>query len=313
MTLRGRGTVLREWRQAISVAEPLVAAVGLPGEVDEKSLSVTVECVGVESAGGMRRLRYARPLHLRQRASQHRRRRSRAAMNCIDGGASEQYRHATRRPELYWMEALRRDAGDSRSNTALGRWRLKRGEFAEAETHLRAAIARLTRRNPNPYDGEAHYQLGLCLRYQRRFDEAYAAFYKSTWNAAWRAPAYLALAELDARADRWDEALDHAERCLRVDRDNLNAQAVRAITLRRSGAELRRRRSWQRRYGLIRCAFGHGICFRENCRTADRTGWILRLITRGVGGWARRLRCLELRRALRRTMGLRRCDAMPAQ
>ena len=74
-----------------------------------------------------------------------------------------------------------------------------------------------------------------CLRYQRRFDEAYGAFYKSTWNAAWRAPAYLALAELDARADRWREALDHAERCLLVDGDNLNAQAVRAILLRRVG------------------------------------------------------------------------------
>ena len=32
----------------------------------------------------------------------------------------EQYRHATRAPEPYWREGIRRDPGDSRCNTALG-------------------------------------------------------------------------------------------------------------------------------------------------------------------------------------------------
>ena len=41
----------------------------------------------------------------------------------------EQYRHATRSPEDYWNEAVRRDPGDSRANNALGRWHLRRGEF----------------------------------------------------------------------------------------------------------------------------------------------------------------------------------------
>ena len=145
----------------------------------------------------------------------------------------QQYRHATRSAEPYWREALRRDAGDARCNTALGVWHLKRGEFAQAEGHLRTAIARITRRNPNPYDGEAYYQLGLVLRYQRRFEEAYAAFYKAAWNAAWQGPAYRALAELDARGARWQQCLDHAERSLRVDMENANAQVVRAIALRR--------------------------------------------------------------------------------
>src|SRR6185312_12611260 len=78
----------------------------------------------------------------------------------------EQYRHATRMPEAYWREALRRDPGDARSNLALGRWHLRRGEFAAAERRLRASIGRLTSRNPNPADGEPYYQLGLCLRHQ---------------------------------------------------------------------------------------------------------------------------------------------------
>ena len=237
VTLRSGDKVLQVWRRAISVAEPLLVMASLPADVGQESLVVTLECAGAEV------LRYApgevRPAVAPEAATEPPPPEEIASSDelYLTGLHLEQYRHATRRPEIYWMEALRRDPGDSRSNTALGRWRLKRGEFAEAETHLRAAIARLTRRNPNPYDGEAHYQLGQCLRFQRRFDEAYAAFYKSAWNAAWQAPAHLALAELDARAERWADALDHAERCLRVNADNLNAQAVRAIALRWMGRE----------------------------------------------------------------------------
>ena len=90
----------------------------------------------------------------------------------------EQYRHPTRHPEECRAEALRRDPLDSRVNAALGRWHLRRGEFSTAETHLRAAIRRLTQRNPNPADGEPHYNLGLTVTCLGR-EEDYAAFYKS--------------------------------------------------------------------------------------------------------------------------------------
>lgn len=112
-----------------------------------------------------------------------------------------------------------------------------RGEFAQSEAHFRRAIARLTRRNANPYDGEPHYNLGLALRYQERFEEAYAAFYKSTWNFAWRAAGYLALAEDDARREEWEKALEHLERSLRHDSQQGNAPCLRVIALRRLGHE----------------------------------------------------------------------------
>src|SRR5258707_3581995 len=58
----------------------------------------------------------------------------------------------------------------------------------------------------SPYDGEAHYNLGLCLRYLDRDDEAYDSFYKATWNQAWAAASYHALAEIDcARKNRSEE------------------------------------------------------------------------------------------------------------
>ena len=151
----------------------------------------------------------------------------------LNGHHLEQYRHPTRAPEIYWREALKRDPGDSRCNLALGRWHLNRGEFPEAKKHLRASIARLTMRNPNPPDGEPHYTLGLTLLYQGRGEEAYEAFYKSTWNAAWRAPAYHRLAEIDCTRGDWTAALDHLDRSLRAETDNLNARNLRTLVLRR--------------------------------------------------------------------------------
>lgn len=147
----------------------------------------------------------------------------------------EQYRHATRMPESYWAEGLRRDPNESRIRNAMGLWHLRRGEFEKAVEHFRTAIARLSALNPNPRDGEAYYNLGITYRYQGLEKEAYDAFYKATWNAAWRAPAYFALAECDAASQNWRDAVDHLRRSLNADADNLNACSLLALVLRKLG------------------------------------------------------------------------------
>ncbi|MCU1582385.1 MAG: Tetratricopeptide repeat protein [Microbacteriaceae bacterium] len=148
-----------------------------------------------------------------------------------------QYRHATRSPEPYWDEALRRDPGDSRTNVALAASRLTTGRLREAEAHLRAALARQTARNPNPSDGEASYLLGVVLQAQGRDNDAADAFGKAMWNSAWNSPARLALARIAARGGRWQEALDNAEAASRGDADQLQAIAVRICALRQLGRE----------------------------------------------------------------------------
>ncbi|MEM7798428.1 MAG: DUF5107 domain-containing protein, partial [Chloroflexota bacterium] len=125
----------------------------------------------------------------------------------LNGLHLEQYRHATYAAEPYYQEGLRRDPHDSRCHSGLGRLLLSRGKFAEAATHFQAAVESLTRRNPNPYDGEPYYNLGQALKYLGRFGRATDAFYKATWNAAWQDSAYFELARLAAREEDWDEAL----------------------------------------------------------------------------------------------------------
>ena len=153
----------------------------------------------------------------------------------LNGLHLEQYRHATFQPEPYYLEALRRDPADSRCNNAMGLLLLRRGKFAEAEAYFCAATASLTRRNANPYDGEAFYNLGLALRFQGRDDDARDAFYKAAWNAAWVSPASLELARLCWRRRQFDEALELLERALAANWHNHQARHLKIAFLRNLG------------------------------------------------------------------------------
>lgn len=132
----------------------------------------------------------------------------------LTGQHIEQYRHATFLATDYYEEALHRDPGDSRCNNAMGLWYYKRGQFSQAEVYFRQAIQTLTQRNPNPYDGEPYYNLGLCLKMLGRYEEAYDVFFKATWNAAWQDTAFLELARIDTRKSAYAQALERVDRSL---------------------------------------------------------------------------------------------------
>jgi tetratricopeptide (TPR) repeat protein len=147
----------------------------------------------------------------------------------------EQYRHATRFPEAYWEEGLRRDRHDVRCNNAMGLLCLRRGKFQDAEQYFRRAIARLTRRSPNPRDGEPFYNLGLALKYQESAEAAYAAFYKSVWNQEWQSAGCYALATIDCQRGDFERALEHLNNSLSVDRSHLKARNLKSAILRHTG------------------------------------------------------------------------------
>jgi tetratricopeptide (TPR) repeat protein len=154
----------------------------------------------------------------------------------------EQYRHATRSPEPYWVEALVRDPGHVASHVALGTRRYREARYAEAEGHARTAITRLTRLNPNPEVGDAHYLLGLSLTRLGRDDEAYEAFAKATWLDAFAGPANHQLALIDARHRRDEIALQRVDAGLRARLEQLQLRDLAVVLLRRLGRDDEARR-----------------------------------------------------------------------
>lgn len=179
----------------------------------------------------------------------------------------EQYRHATYLATDYYQEALRRDPSDVRNNNALGLWLLRKGQFAKAEPYLREAVKTLTAKSPNPYDGEPLYNLGLSLKYQGRFAEAYDCFYKSCWNAAWQDVGYYSLAQISVARRDWENALYEIDKSLMRNWCNLRGRHLKTIVLRHLGER-------EKALALIEESlsydhFNFGCCFEKYLMTED--------------------------------------------
>ena len=145
----------------------------------------------------------------------------------------EQYRHATWLPTDYYEEALRRDPNDIRCLNAMGLWYIRKGRFQKAEEYLRKAVKLITKRNPNPYDGEPIYNLALALKYQGKYDEAYERFWKATWNKAWADAGYFEAARISTMQGRYEDALEEVDRSLLNNWHNHKARALKAAILRK--------------------------------------------------------------------------------
>ncbi len=232
ITLTCNGKPLHVWTEALSPAQPFAVAVPLPAKAQATHLRLEVHAKdGRLLATYQPKKLVAGEVPPPATEPPHPSEIKGNDELYITGLHLEQYRHATRSPVAYWQEALKRDPQDSRCHTAMGRWHLRRGELAQAEQHLRQAVDRLVRRNPNPENGEAYYQLGQCLLAQGKDAEAYAAFYKGCWNQAWASAGYHAIAELDCKRGEWAAAQDHLRRSLKGNTDNLRARNLLAMAL----------------------------------------------------------------------------------
>ena len=151
----------------------------------------------------------------------------------------EQYRHATYRPEDYYLEGLRRDPTDIRLNNGYGLFQFRRGNFRESIRLFQAAIRKQTWKNPNPYYGECYFNLGLALEKSGDEKGAYDAFYKATWNSETSSAGFTRLAFLSARKKQYDQALKFVEKALRNNGHSMKARTLKAALLRKIGADRR--------------------------------------------------------------------------
>jgi len=151
----------------------------------------------------------------------------------LTGQHLEQYRHATYSPVPYYEKALEREPGDIRNNNALGLWYLRRGQFEKSEPYFRKSIETSIQRNPNPYDCEAYYNLGLSLKFQDKQEEAYKVFYKSTWNKAYKDSGYFSVAQIDMINGDYELSLDHINHSIDNNANNSKAYVVKSAAYRK--------------------------------------------------------------------------------
>lgn len=229
-----QGKLLWQRQADLGPESPLIATVRLPARTRPQDIELSV-C----AADGERLVSYSpepkQPEAMPEPAMAiaERRKLTGSEALLLAGLHLEQYRHATREPEDYYREALRHEPGDIRNNNALGLLLLRRGQFIEAEQHFRAAIKTQMRHNPNPPDGEPHYNLGVCLRYLGRPAEACAAFCKSAWDAARQDAAFFQLAQLAAMRDDLEQALEFIDRSLERNSCNQKSAHLKTVLLRK--------------------------------------------------------------------------------
>ncbi len=233
--LKAGDTILFQERTAIDPGRPFVQRVSLPAGLDAHDLRASL------SADGRELVAYS-PVRLKSEPMPDPVRPPGAPADIktveqlyLAGQRIEQFHAPGQSPEPYWDEALRRDPGDARVNTALGIRRLKQARFAEAEQHFRKALHRLTGNYTSPKNGEPFYYLGLSLKAQDQIDAAFDAFFKATWSEAWRGPAYFSLAELATQRGDFAGALDYVDRSLDANALSLRALNLRASVLRHTG------------------------------------------------------------------------------
>jgi tetratricopeptide (TPR) repeat protein len=153
----------------------------------------------------------------------------------LTGKRIEQFHHATYQPLNYYCEALKRDPGDIRTNTAIGNIHLQNGNYSEAREYLGKAIERLTRDYTRPKDGEALYLQGLTLKALERYEAATDTLYRAAWDYSFSAASYLELARISTLKGDFPKAIEQINESLATNARNNSAIILKAVLLRKTG------------------------------------------------------------------------------
>ncbi len=149
-------------------------------------------------------------------------------------------------PVDYFREVLRRDPGDTRTNTQMGVYYRIRGEYDRAADYLRTAIRRQTKDYTRPKDAEAMYNLGLILKTQGKTEAALDTLYRATWNYTYNSGANTQIAQIYAGQGQWEMALERLDEALAYNARNYTALNFRGSVLEQLGRRDEARECWRR-------------------------------------------------------------------
>lgn len=181
----------------------------------------------------------------------------------------EQYRHATRDPESYYLEGLKRDATDMRLNNGYGLLLFKKGEFKKSLPYFQKAVKKQTWKTPNPFYGEPLFNLGLNYLYLGEAEKSYDCFYKATWNEDTQAAAFYQLACAAMRSQQTKQALEFVDQALVKNAHNLKARTLKTLIYRSENKDTTALIATTREIDALDLA----SYYEEYKRTDDRTLW----------------------------------------
>ncbi len=150
----------------------------------------------------------------------------------LTGSRLEQF---YKKPTDYYMEALKRDPANIRTNTAVGNQYLKNGDYNTARKYFATAAKRLTNDYTRPSDCEALYLQGLTLKALELYDEAIDTLYRATWDYAYHSAAYFELAQISCILGDLPKALKQIDESLSSNMRNNRAVGLKANIQRRLG------------------------------------------------------------------------------
>lgn len=153
----------------------------------------------------------------------------------LTGKRVEQF-YSPRDDEMDWyMEALRRDPGDIRTNTAVGNHYFKNGDYKTARKYFSKAIERQTQDYTRPSNGETLYLQGLTLKALGLFDEAIDTLYRASWDYAYSSASYFELSQIFTTKGDYSKALSQIDESLSTNTKNNRAIALKVSLLRKLG------------------------------------------------------------------------------
>ncbi len=167
----------------------------------------------------------------------------------LTGLRLDQFHNGLIDPVPYYARALALDAGYSPAHVAMGIRLAKNGEYEKAETHLRAATARVTRNFTRAKDAEPEYMLAVVLEEQgllaadpavraAKLKEAEDLYWRVTWRSTLARPAYAALARLACLKGDYAEALARVDDALERGAKEAKLHVLKAYALRKLGQDV---------------------------------------------------------------------------
>jgi tetratricopeptide (TPR) repeat protein len=153
----------------------------------------------------------------------------------LAGQRIDQFHNPSLDADPYWLEVLRRDSLNVAANTGMGILSIRNALYKEAEKYFDRSVLRLASQYTSPKNAEPYYYLGLALKGQARFDEASAAFYKSTWKQEWKSAGYFSVAQIAVMKGEFQSALNFVNRSLDANALNVRAYILKSAILRHLG------------------------------------------------------------------------------